>query len=195
MSRLRYARSASYTPQVAVIRLNRLPSVSGIITASESSLVLQIEACKHKISLQRSAVCDDGHAHFTVRSSMKGFGCWLIVAVGLLLSDCWANPSLVKIQSDPPGVRVSYDGHALGVTPISTVLACPLKTQYMQFELAEKLTRDVPLLKRPIRYFVPWYAIVAAGVFTFSTTWLSEACVPDDFTVDMENGRVQEHSP
>jgi len=122
---------------------------------------------------------------------MKSFGCCCIVAAGLLFSGCWANPSLVKIQSDPPGARVLYDKQDLGVTPISTILACPLKIQYVQLELAEQPMREVPLYKRPIRYFVPWYAIVAAGLFTFSTTWRSEACVPDDFTVEMANGRVR----
>jgi hypothetical protein len=126
---------------------------------------------------------------------MKSFGCCCIVAAGLLFSGCWANPSLVKIQSDPPGARVLYDGQDLGVTPISTVLACPLTTQYVQFELAEQPTREVPLYKRPIRYFVPWYAIVAVGFFTFSTTWRSEACVPDDFTVVMANGEVRGPTP
>jgi hypothetical protein len=122
---------------------------------------------------------------------MKSFGCCCIVAAGFLFSGCWANPSLVKIQSDPPGARVLYDGQDLGVTPISTVLACPLKSQHVQLELAEQPTREVPLYKRPIRYFVPWYAIVAVGFFTFSTTWRSEACVPDDFTVVMANGEVR----
>jgi hypothetical protein len=122
---------------------------------------------------------------------MKTFGCCFLVAAGFLLSGCWANPSLVKIQSDPPGARVLYDGQDLGVTPISTVLACPLMLQHVQFELAEQPTREVPLYKRPIRYYVPWYAIVAVGFFTFSTTWRSEACVPDDFTVVMANGEVR----
>jgi len=122
---------------------------------------------------------------------MRNFGCSCIVAAGLLLCGCWANPSLVKIQSDPPGARVSYDGKDLGVTPISTVLACPLMSQHVQFELAEQPMREVPLYKRPIRYYVPWYAIVAAGFFTFSTTWRSEACDPDDFTVVMANGEVR----
>ena len=122
---------------------------------------------------------------------MKSIGCCCVVAAGLLLSSCWANPSLVKIQSDPPGARVLYDGHDLGVTPISTVLACPLKSQEVQLELAEQPKREVLLYKRPIRYVVPWYAIVAVGVFTFSTTWRSEACVPDEFTVVMANGEVR----
>jgi hypothetical protein len=98
---------------------------------------------------------------------MKSFGCCCIVAAGLLLCGCWANPSLVKIQSDPPGARVSYDGQDLGVTPISTVLACPLMSQHVQLELAEQPMREVPLYKRPIRYFVPWYAIVAVGFSRF----------------------------
>jgi hypothetical protein len=79
---------------------------------------------------------------------MKSFGCCCIVAAGFLFSGCWANPSLVKIQSDPPGARVLYDGQDLGVTPISTVLACPLKSQHVQLELAEQPTREVPLYKR-----------------------------------------------
>jgi PEGA domain-containing protein len=122
---------------------------------------------------------------------MKSLGYSCIVASGLLLCGCWANPSLVKVQSDPPGARVSYNGQDLGVTPISAVLACPLMSQHIQFELAEQPTREVPLYKRPIRYYVPWYAIVAAGFFTFSTTWRSEACVPDDFTVVMANGEIR----
>ena len=122
---------------------------------------------------------------------MKSLGYIWIVAVGLLITGCWANPSLVKIQSDPPGARVWYNGEDLGVTPISTVMACPLKTQYVRLELAEQPTQDVPLYKRPIRYYVPWYAVVAVGFFTFSTTWRSEACAPDDFTVVMGKGEVQ----
>jgi hypothetical protein len=126
---------------------------------------------------------------------MKNFEWFCIVVAGLMVSGCWANPSLVKIQSDPPGARVWYDGQDLGVTPLSTVLACPLKSQYVQLELAEQPKREVPLYKRPIRYFVPWYAIVAVGFFTFSTTWRSEACVPDDFTVVMANGMVRGPTP
>jgi hypothetical protein len=64
-------------------------------------------------------------------------------------------------------------------------------SQHVQLELAEQPAREVPLYKRPIRYVVPWYAIVAAGFFTFSTTWRSEACVPDDFTVIMASGEVR----
>ena len=126
---------------------------------------------------------------------MKTFGCCCIAAAGLLLSGCWANPSLVKIQSDPSGARVWYNELDLGVTPISTVLACPLMTQYVRLELAEQPTHDIPLYKRPIRYYVPWYAIVAGGFFTFSTTWRSEACIPDDFTVGMANGQVRRPTP
>ncbi len=115
---------------------------------------------------------------------------WISI-VGLLFCGCWANPSIVKIQSDPPGARVWYDGQDLGVTPISTVLACPLKTQYVRLELPDQPTHDVPLNKRPITYFVPWYAVVAVGFFTFTTTWRSEACTPDDFAVVMANGQVR----
>jgi hypothetical protein len=125
---------------------------------------------------------------------MKSFGCGWIIAVGILLTGCWANPSLVKIQSDPPGARVSYEGQDLGVTPISTVLACPLIAQRIQLALAEQPMREVPLYKRPIRYYVPWYAVLAAGFFTFSTTWRSEACTPDDFTVMMVNGEIRTSS-
>jgi hypothetical protein len=124
---------------------------------------------------------------------MKTFGWLCIASAGLLLSGCWANPSLVTIQSDPPGARVWYNKQDLGVTPLSTVLACPLMTQYVRLELAEQPAHDVPLYKRPIRYYVPWNAIVAFGVFTFSTTWRSEACDPDDLTVVMANGEV--HTP
>ena len=122
---------------------------------------------------------------------MKSFGCGCIVTAGILFTGCWANPSLVKIQSDPPGARVSYDGQDLGVTPISTVLACPLKAQLVQLEMAEQPMREVALYKRPIRYYVPWYTVVVAGFFTFSTTWRLEACTPDDFTVMMANGEVR----
>jgi PEGA domain-containing protein len=122
---------------------------------------------------------------------LKGFGYLWLATAGLMLTGCWANPSLVKIQSDPPGARVWYEGQDLGVTPVSTVLACPLQTQYVRLELPEQPTHDVPLKKRPIRYYVPWYAIVAVGFFTFTTTWRSEACAPDDFTVVMVNGQVR----
>jgi hypothetical protein len=114
-----------------------------------------------------------------------------IAIVVLLFCGCWANPSLVKIQSDPPGARVWYEGQDLEVTPITTVLACHSKTQYVRMELPDQPTHDVPLFKRPIRYFVPWYAVVAVGFFTFTTTWRSEACTPDDFTVVMVNGQVR----
>lgn len=120
---------------------------------------------------------------------MNSFRCFCIAIAGLLLSGCWANPSLVKIHSDPPGARVLYDGQDLGVTPISTVLACRLETQHVRLELAGQ-SHDIPLNKRPIRYYVPWYAVVAFGVFTFTTTWRSEACLPDDFTVVMGKGEM-----
>ena len=126
-----------------------------------------------------------------VRAYMKTFGWFCLASAGLLLSGCWANPSLVKIQSDPPGARVWYNEQDLGVTPLSTVLACPMMTQHVRLELAEQPTHDIPLYKRPIRYYVPWYAIVAMGFFTFSTTWRSEACIPDDVTVVMANGEVR----
>lgn len=126
---------------------------------------------------------------------MINSGYFCIAALCFLLGGCWANPSLVKIQSDPPGARVFYNGQDLGATPISKVLTCMLQTQYVRLELADYPTQNIPLYKKPINYYVPWYAIVAAGLFTFRTTWRSEACVPDDLTVTMANGAIQRPAP
>ena len=117
---------------------------------------------------------------------MKYWRCCLAVA-WLSLGGCWANPSLVKIQSDPPGARVFFNEQELGTTPVSTVLACVSETQYVRLQLADEPTQNIPLYKKPIRYFVPWYAVVAAGVFSFKTTWRSEACIPETLTVKMTN--------
>lgn len=121
---------------------------------------------------------------------MKYFQYCCVALAWLLLSGCWANPSLVRIQSDPPGARVFFNEKDLGVTPLSQVLACTEDTQYVRLELVDQPTQNIPLYRKPIRYFVPWYAVVAAGVFSFKTTWRSEACIPENITVKLANRAV-----
>jgi len=106
------------------------------------------------------------------------------------VSGCWANPAAVKIESIPPGASVWYHRQMLGVTPLEPVLTCDLEVQHVRLELAGYPSHDIMLQKRPIRYFIPWFAVVVAGIFVFSTTWRSEACAPEEFSVDMANGHV-----
>jgi hypothetical protein len=111
-----------------------------------------------------------------------------ILLVELTLVGCWANPSAVKINSYPPGAKVSYQRQQLGLTPLQTVLACEYDTQFVHLELPGYPSYTVALRKRPITYYVPWFAVVAAGIFSFNTTWRSRACTPEEFTVEMATG-------
>ena len=114
----------------------------------------------------------------------------VILVIAMMISGCWANPAMVRIESTPPGATVWYQRQILGVTPLEPVLACEYEIQHVRLELAGYPSHDITLQKRPIRYFVPWFAIVVAGIFIFTTTWRSEACAPEEFWVDMANGQV-----
>jgi hypothetical protein len=114
----------------------------------------------------------------------------VLLVIALAMSGCWANPAAVRIESDPPGATVWHQRQNLGVTPIEPVLACTYEIQHVRLELTGYPFRDIMLQKRPIRYYVPWFAVVAAGIFIFTTTWRSEACAPEKFSVDMANGRL-----
>lgn len=122
---------------------------------------------------------------------MKYFAYSYLTLAWLLLSGCWTNPSIVKIESDPPGARVFFNEQDLGVTPISTVLACTSEAQYVRLEFVDQPTQNIPLYKKPIRYYVPWYAVVAFGIVSFQTTWRSEACSPETLNVKMVNETAQ----
>lgn len=108
-----------------------------------------------------------------------------IMMLAAVMAGCWANPVAIRIASTPPGAKVWYQEQELGVTPLNSTLACDADAQFVHLELAGYKSRDITLTKRKIRYFVPWYAVVAAGLFTFQTTWRSRACNPNEVLVDM----------
>jgi hypothetical protein len=64
--------------------------------------------------------------YFNGEGALKNLRLLLYHRGRVLVMRMLGEPSPDKIQSDPPGARVSYDGLDLGVTPISTVLACSL---------------------------------------------------------------------
>ena len=56
-----------------------------------------------------------------------------------------------------------YGSRDLGVTPVEAVVSCDNDVQYLRINQDGFPSRDIPLNKKPITYFIPWYAVVAAG--------------------------------